>query len=105
MLLQATTTRPRPAGRAGTATGRKSARTACCCAATRSTPGAEQYGSIALAVLDGQDGQDASLRTGWADRTWGDSLLDFWDDFSADATSRQCASISAAGSTNAPASP
>ncbi|MDX2967702.1 GH116 family glycosyl-hydrolase [Kribbella solani] len=44
-------------------------------------PGAEQYGSIALAVLDGQD---VTRRTGWADRTWGDSLLDFWDDFSAD---------------------
>ena len=44
-------------------------------------PGAEQYGSIALAVLDGQD---VSRRTGWADRTWGDSLLDFWDDFTAD---------------------
>ena len=44
-------------------------------------PAAEQYGSIALAVLDGQD---VSCRTGWADRTWGDSLLDFWDDFSAD---------------------
>ena len=44
-------------------------------------PAAEQYGSIALAVLDGQD---VSRRTGWADRTWGDSLLDFWDDFSAD---------------------
>jgi non-lysosomal glucosylceramidase len=44
-------------------------------------PGAEQFGSIALAVLDGQD---VSRRTGWADRTWGDSLLDFWDDFTAD---------------------
>ena len=43
--------------------------------------GAEQYGSIALAVLDGQD---VSRRTGWADRTWGDSMLEFWDDFSAD---------------------
>ncbi|MGZ0150490.1 GH116 family glycosyl-hydrolase [Kribbella sp. WER1] len=42
---------------------------------------AEQYGSIALGVLDGAD---VSLRTGWADRTWGDSLLDFWDDFTAD---------------------
>ncbi|MET7278000.1 GH116 family glycosyl-hydrolase [Kribbella sp. NPDC005582] len=42
---------------------------------------AEQFGSIALAVLDGQD---VTRRTGWADRTWGDSLLDFWDDFSAD---------------------
>ena len=44
-------------------------------------PGAEQFGSIALAVLDGHD---VTRRTGWADRTWGDSLLDFWDDFTAD---------------------
>ncbi|MFI6829040.1 GH116 family glycosyl-hydrolase [Kribbella sp. NPDC050241] len=44
-------------------------------------PAAEQYGSIAFGVVDGQD---VSRRTGWADRTWGDSLLDFWDDFSAD---------------------
>ncbi|GAA0579428.1 hypothetical protein HPO96_20715 [Kribbella sandramycini] len=44
-------------------------------------PDAEQFGSIALAVLDGQD---VTRRTGWADRSWGDSLLDFWDDFSAD---------------------
>ncbi|WP_329003911.1 non-lysosomal glucosylceramidase [Kribbella sp. NBC_00709] len=44
-------------------------------------PGAEQFGSIALAVLDGQD---VTRRTGWADRTWGDSLLDFWDDFTPD---------------------
>ena len=44
-------------------------------------PDAEQYGSIALGVMDGQD---VSRRTGWADRTWGDSLLDFWDDFSTD---------------------
>ncbi|MEU4190592.1 GH116 family glycosyl-hydrolase [Kribbella sp. NPDC026611] len=44
-------------------------------------PAVETFGSIALAVLDGQD---VSLRTGWAERTWGDSLLDFWDDFTAD---------------------
>jgi uncharacterized protein (DUF608 family) len=44
-------------------------------------PEAEQYGSVALGVLDGAD---VSRRTGWADRTWGDSLLDFWDDFTAD---------------------
>ncbi|TDD62995.1 hypothetical protein E1263_01415 [Kribbella antibiotica] len=42
---------------------------------------AEQFGTIALAVLDGQD---VTRRTGWADRSWGDSLLDFWDDFSED---------------------
>ncbi len=45
------------------------------------SPDAEQFGTIALAVLDGED---VSRRTGWADRTWGDSLLDFWDDFGAD---------------------
>lgn len=44
-------------------------------------PAAEQFGSIALGVLDGRD---VTRRTGWADRIWGDSLLDFWDDFSAD---------------------
>jgi non-lysosomal glucosylceramidase len=43
--------------------------------------GAEQFGSIALGVLDGHD---VTRRTGWSDRTWGDSLLDFWDDSSAD---------------------
>ncbi|TDU90510.1 uncharacterized protein (DUF608 family) [Kribbella voronezhensis] len=42
---------------------------------------AESWGSLALAILAGQD---VSRRTGWTDRTWGDSLLDFWDDFSAD---------------------
>ncbi|MFD7156576.1 GH116 family glycosyl-hydrolase [Kribbella sp. NPDC059898] len=42
---------------------------------------AEQFGSIAIGVLDGVD---VSRRTGWADRTWGDSLLDFWDDLTAD---------------------
>ena len=44
-------------------------------------PAAEQWGSIALAI---KDGQDVTRRTGWSDRSWGDSLLDFWDDFSAD---------------------
>lgn len=44
-------------------------------------PQAEQWGSIALAVADGTD---VTRRTGWADRSWGDSLLDFWDDLSAD---------------------
>ncbi|GAA3139758.1 uncharacterized protein (DUF608 family) [Kribbella aluminosa] len=42
---------------------------------------AEQFGSVALGDLDGAE---VSLRTGWADRTWGDSLLDFWDDFTTD---------------------
>jgi uncharacterized protein (DUF608 family) len=44
-------------------------------------PAAEQWGSLALAI---KDGQDVTRRTGWSDRTWGDSLLDFWDDFTDD---------------------
>lgn len=44
-------------------------------------PSAEQWGTMALAALDAPD---ATHRTAWAARTWGDSLLDFWDDFSAD---------------------
>ena len=71
MLLRATTTRL-PTG---------NLRAAYCCAVAGVDPAAEQFGSIALAVLDGQD---VTRRTGWADRTWGDSLLDFWDDFTAD---------------------
>lgn len=38
----------------------------------------EHAGSLALAWLDAQH---VSYRTGWADYTWGDTLLDFWDDF------------------------
>lgn len=41
---------------------------------------AEQWGSMALATTAGQ----VSYRTAWASLSWGDSLLDFWDDFSAD---------------------
>ncbi|WP_052663517.1 GH116 family glycosyl-hydrolase [Psychromicrobium lacuslunae] len=41
---------------------------------------AESFGTLALAALD----QVSSSRTSWAKRSWGDSLLDFWDDFSAD---------------------
>ncbi|MEV5962844.1 GH116 family glycosyl-hydrolase [Kribbella sp. NPDC051952] len=44
-------------------------------------PGAEQFGSVALAVLDAQD---VSRRTTWADRTWNGGLLEFWDDFTFD---------------------
>lgn len=41
----------------------------------------EAWGTIAIAAL----GDEASsTRTSWARRSWGDSLLDFWDDFSAD---------------------
>ena len=42
---------------------------------------AEAWGTIALAVLD--DPVSSSRLTS-AGRSWGDSLLDFWDDFSAD---------------------
>jgi uncharacterized protein (DUF608 family) len=48
--------------------------------------GVEQWGTMALALA-----QDAAVakarvthRTAWAKLSWGDSLLDFWDDFSAD---------------------
>ncbi len=48
-------------------------------------PTAEQAGTIALAVLShGSHPSHVSHRTAWAKRSWGDSLLDFWDDFSAD---------------------
>ncbi|HPD13456.1 MAG TPA: GH116 family glycosyl-hydrolase [Planctomycetota bacterium] len=65
-------------------------------------PAAEQWGTIALATLgasesrfvvrpSGRTGyglkpvlQTVTHRTAWAKRTWGDSLLDFWDDFAAD---------------------
>jgi uncharacterized protein (DUF608 family) len=42
---------------------------------------AEQWGTIALATT-AKSG--VTCRTAWADVSWGDSLLDFWDDFSAD---------------------
>jgi uncharacterized protein (DUF608 family) len=44
-------------------------------------PWADQWGTLALAT-DG--GDDVTWRTAWADRSWGDSLLDFWDDFIGD---------------------
>ncbi len=44
---------------------------------------AEQWGTIALAVMDAPD-QMVTARTAWHDVPWGDALLDFWDDFSAD---------------------
>ncbi|HUT34865.1 MAG TPA: GH116 family glycosyl-hydrolase [Planctomycetota bacterium] len=46
-------------------------------------PAAEQWGTIALATT-ARTG--VTRRTAWAKRSWGDSLLDFWDDFSADGT-------------------
>jgi len=42
---------------------------------------AEQWGTMALTTTS--EGA-VSHRTSWADLIWGDSLLDFWDDFSAD---------------------
>lgn len=41
----------------------------------------ESDGSIALSVLGDTPN---SRRLNWAKRTWGDSLLEFWDDFSSD---------------------
>ena len=44
-------------------------------------PESAQWGTVALATLE-----DAGIthRTAWANYSWGDSLLDFWDDFSDD---------------------
>ena len=42
---------------------------------------AAQWGTMALTVIDQPD---VSHRLAWANYSWGDSLLDFWDDFSAD---------------------
>jgi uncharacterized protein (DUF608 family) len=44
-------------------------------------PNAEQWGTIALATTATRG---VTHRTVWANLSWGDSLLDFWDDFSAD---------------------
>jgi uncharacterized protein (DUF608 family) len=37
-------------------------------------------------------GQDITWRTGWADHSWGDSRLNFWDDFIADGRLDECES-------------
>ncbi len=42
---------------------------------------AETWGTVALTTTATEG---VSHRTAWARRSWGDSLLDFWDDFSAD---------------------
>jgi len=42
---------------------------------------AEQWGTMALAALETEG---ISHRTNWLNVGWGDSLLDFWDDFSSD---------------------
>src|SRR6185369_8233582 len=44
-------------------------------------PAAEQWGTLALATTATQS---ITHRTTWADLNWGDTLLDYWDDFSAD---------------------
>jgi len=41
------------------------------------------WGTIALAVLGCADSA-VTWRTGWAEKKWNDSFLDFWDDFSSD---------------------
>ncbi|MGB3331118.1 MAG: GH116 family glycosyl-hydrolase [Thermomicrobiales bacterium] len=45
-------------------------------------PDAEQWGTMALAFLPSDE--TVSRRTAWADVSWGDAILDFWDDFGAD---------------------
>jgi len=42
---------------------------------------AEQWGTISLTALTANP---VTYRTAWADLSWGDSLLDFWDDLSED---------------------
>lgn len=43
---------------------------------------APTWGSVALAVL--ASNKETTRRTAWPSLSWGNSLLDFWDDFSAD---------------------
>ncbi len=42
----------------------------------------EQWGTMALTTLS--EGQTISHRTNWKPQRWGSSVLDFWDDFTAD---------------------
>lgn len=44
------------------------------------SPAAPQSGTLALATT----AEQVTYRTAWARLSWGDTLLDFWDDFSAD---------------------
>jgi uncharacterized protein (DUF608 family) len=41
----------------------------------------ERYGTVALAILDGQD---VTYRDEWANYSWGDALLEMWEDFADD---------------------
>jgi non-lysosomal glucosylceramidase len=43
-------------------------------------PASESTGTIALTAI----GEASSLRTSWARRSWGDDLLEFWEDLAAD---------------------
>ncbi len=43
-------------------------------------PAAPQWGTLALATT----AERVTYRTAWARLSWGDTLLDYWDDFSAD---------------------
>ena len=45
------------------------------------SPTAEQWGTLALTTTAHEG---VSYRTAWPDLSWGDTLLDFWDDFSDD---------------------
>ena len=50
-------------------------------------PEAETWGTMALTVMtpkNGSEGNGVSYRTAWAKRSWGDALLDFWDDLTED---------------------
>jgi uncharacterized protein (DUF608 family) len=46
-------------------------------------PDSRFFGTLALGILDETD-FEVSHRTSWAKKSWGDSLLDFWDDFAGD---------------------
>ena len=43
-------------------------------------PQSPAFGTIAMTTT----ANDVTYRSAWADLSWGDTLLDFWDDFSAD---------------------
>ncbi len=55
-------------------------------------PQAESWGSLALGLVDPP--QDLTYRTNWlyqaGGHAWGNALLDFWDDFSADGALEEC---------------
>ena len=55
-------------------------------------PQAETWGSLVLGLVDPP--QDLTYRTNWRHQAgghaWGNALLDFWDDFSADGALEEC---------------